>query len=279
MLAELDERNVDNVSRTESYLELYEISVLFPPDLPWLLLAHLVSRNAGYLMTGLRSALDDERRIFSAGALEQLFMFLERANFLIFYDAWHHVIQHMLGRSRELSANRTPALARQAWARYESHVSRPDSANPGTTDPAVERQLVLDLVTNEQTYIEHRVVHEPRYQTALSLVRFFEATGRERTLVFGGDDTGICVGRFEALDRRIAAGTRLFDEILRDRDEREALLAWSKAHPHTGSRSDYGGRTSRSVREAWPPALVHTLDPSIHAPPDPAARAQRTRMT
>ena len=50
-LDELDERNTDNVSRTESYLALYQALRADGVELPWILMAHLVSRNAGYLMS------------------------------------------------------------------------------------------------------------------------------------------------------------------------------------------------------------------------------------
>src|SRR5438094_9529829 len=108
MWSELAERNRDNISRTESYLELYAWTREHPPELPWLFMAHLVSRNAGYMMTDLARNLagkpgDDPTM---RAPMRTLFLLLERGNFLIFWDAWHHTIATLLGEP--LAGPRTP---------------------------------------------------------------------------------------------------------------------------------------------------------------------------
>lgn len=259
LLGELDERNHDNVARTDSYLELYSMTCERGADFPWLLLAHLVSRNAGYMMTAVARSIDDERRGFSIEALEQLFLFLERANYLIFYDAWHHVLMHLLGRTCELQP---PRVSSHMCAAYQRHGAAVESAE-------AERALVVDLVTNEQNLIEHRVVHHARFEAALALVTFFEAVGADRSLVFGETDSQVRVRRFERLERRIDAGMRMFDTMLADRSKRRTLHRWATGHPHTGSRSDYGGRTGPPLRDVWPRERVRALDATIHAAPAP----------
>lgn len=260
-LRELDARNRDNVTRTESYLELYAYTRENPPDLPWLLMAHLVSRNGGYMMSDVAESIARGGGAFTHEALVSLFAMLERANFLIFYDAWHHVLLHLLGRSREASPVRVTRFAREAWVRYESA--------PEARDPAgAEKQLVRDLVTNEQNFIERRVVHAPRFAKALAIVEFGEWLGREAPIVLPDRSRTIQVGRFGSLARRIEVGWRIFDEVLADRAERERLFAWAMAHPHTGSRAVYGGRSTRPIREAWPFDDVRELWDGIHAPPE-----------
>ncbi|HEY8042437.1 MAG TPA: DUF2515 family protein [Polyangiaceae bacterium] len=254
LLAELDARNGDNVSRTESYLELYAHTRQHPPELPWLLMAHLVSRNGGMMMTDVALALERGEGLFTRGAQEEMFLMLERANFLIFHDAWHHVLMHLLGRARELAPPRTPRFACEAWARHERE---PD-----------ERQLVRDLVTNEQNLIERRVVRHPRFTRAMAVVGFVESIGRERPLMLPVVDDRITVGRFGSLERRIAAGWRIFDEVLAERGKRDAIFRWASEHPHTGSRSVHGGRATPTLRDAWPLARVRALEPGIHAPPE-----------
>jgi hypothetical protein len=253
LLAELDARNRDNVTRTASYLELYAYTREHPPDVPWLLMAHLVSRNGGYMMTDVAQSLA-RGGPFSRESLEELFLFLERANFLIFYDAWYHVLHHLLGRSRELAPRRTPRFVCEAWARHEREYD--------------ERQLVCDLVVNEQNLIEHRVVHNPRFARALAVVGFVEAVGRERPIVLPGIDEKITVGGFGSLERRIATGWRIFDVALADHARRDALFRWAIAHPHTGSRAVYGGRATPSLREAWPEDRVRPLWDAVHGPPE-----------
>ncbi|MBA3542700.1 MAG: DUF2515 family protein [Deltaproteobacteria bacterium] len=265
--ASLDERNVDNVARTASYLELYAWTRRNPPDLPWIFMAHLVSRNAGYLMTDVARRIAAATDPMLADAMRNLFVLLERANFLIFHDAWHHVCAHLAGDTASLAPPRTPAFMCDAWRRYEA---------AGAPSPARERALVLDLVHNEQHLIEHRAVHHPELAPGLRLLFLIEATGKERPLVFPWPDATpppeIRAGKFAVVERRIATGTEIFDRVLADHARRAAMFDWARAHPHTGSREVHGGPAGPGVREVWPVALVRTLWRDIHAPPAPDAR-------
>jgi len=260
-LAELEARNEDNIARTESYLELYAYTRANPPDLPWVLMAHLVSRNGGYLMTDVANALGRRDSAFAPAALHNLFLFLERANRLIFHDAWYHVVMHLLGRSAGLAPQRTTEFICAAWPRYEG------AAAAGVT-PALERQLVQELVTNEQNFIERRVVHNPRFDAARAIVSFVEGIGRETPLALPCYTGEIRVRSFGRLTMRIATGWHIFDEVLADRARREAVYAWAREHPHIGSRAVYGGRPGPTVRQAWPVAEVRRLWDGVHAPPE-----------
>lgn len=265
LLDETEERNRDNVTRTESYLELYAFTRGRPPDLPWLLMAHLVSRNAGHMMSDVARSLEQAHNPFAPRALEQLFAFLERANFLIFHDAWHHVIHHLLGRSHAVAETRASRFVRDAWRTYEE-ATDPPAAH---VDAATERRLALDLVVNEQNYIERRVVHHPRFEAARAIVAFIEAAGHDEPLVLPASTEPIRIRRFASLERRIEAGRRIFDAAMRDRARRDEAYAWAMRHPHTGSREAYGGRAGPTVREAWPVDRVRALWAGIHAPPEP----------
>jgi hypothetical protein len=262
-LGELDARNQDNVTRTESYLELYAFSRARGLDLPWLLMAHLVSRNAGYLMTDLARALGGAAGgdPAMAGALTDLFLLLERGNWLIFWDAWHHVTLHLAGRSSEMAAGRVPAFMRDAWRRYEAAAAH-------GVDATVERAIVLDLVHNEQHFIERRAVHLPRLAAGLRAITFIEQSGREKPMHFPVGEAEIKVGGFGALARRIETGRRIFDEVVAERARRDALFAWARANAHTGSRAVYGGKPGPTLGEAWPVARVKELWAGVHAPPE-----------
>lgn len=256
-LDELDERNRDNVSRTASYLELYAWTRDHGRELPWVLMAHLVSRNAGYQMSEIaRHLARPGIEPYQAEALRWLFVLLERGNFLIFWDAWWHVLHALAGRAGALSAPRTPRFMIDAWAR---HAAAPD-----------ERTLVLDLVTNEQNLIERRAVHHPDLAQGRLAIDLLEASGRERPLHFpAADAPPITVGGFRVLERRIAAGTRIFDEVVADGARRDAMFAWALAHPHTGSRAVAGGKDGPTIRSAWPVDAVAAMWPHIHAPAEP----------
>ncbi|WP_437687342.1 DUF2515 family protein [Sorangium sp. So ce176] len=266
LLAELDERNLDNVTRTESYLELYALTRAHPPDLPWLLMAHLVSRNAGALMTDVAVVLDRGDGVIAPAALRELFLFLERANHLIFFDAWYHVLHHLLGRSADLAPGRCSRFVREAWARHEG------ARRAGQPHHALERALVRDLVTNEQNFIERRVVHHPRFPTARALVALAEALGQEAPVVLPCTQASIQVGGFAILGRRIRAGMRIF-EAMADRATRDAMYDWARRHPHDGSRlpcdAARGVAGRPRLRDAWPAHAVRALWDGIHAPPEP----------
>jgi len=260
MLSERDERNRDNVSRTASYLELYALARENGVEMPWVLMAHLVSRNAGYLMTDLGVALREPDNVFTPDATRELFCFLERANFLIFHDAWHHLLHHLLGRTSALG-DETPRFMREAWRRYERSA-------PRGIDAALERSLVLDLVNNEQNLIEMRVVHHRRFDRARAMVAFFEGVGREAPIVLPSTSERIVVGGFAKLERRIDTGRRIFDAVLADRARRDEIFSWAMAHPHTGSRSTYTTKTrhASTLRDVWPHDRVRAL--GVHEPPE-----------
>ncbi len=261
----LDERNEDNVSRTASYLELYAWARERGRELPWLLMAHLVSRNAGYWMTDLARRIETAPMPAMADALTNLFVLLERSNYLIFHDAWHHVCAHLAGRARELAPPRTPVFMCEAWRRYEDAIGE----RAPTADE--ERALVLDLVHNEQNLIERRSVHHPYLAQGLFAIGMIEQSGKERPLVFPWRETDtpveLRVGGFAELDKRIAAGARIFDAVLADRSRRAAMFEWAMAHPHTGSRAVAGGKDGPTLREAWPVVRVRALWSEVHAPP------------
>jgi len=263
MLSERDARNRDNVSRTMSYLELYAFARERGIELPWVLMAHLVSRNAGYLMTDLGVALREPDNVFTEDATRELFCFLERANFLIFHDAWHHMLHHLLGKTSALG-DETPRFMRDAWHKYESAV-------PRGIDAALERSLVLDLVNNEQNLIEMRVVHHGRFDRAHAMIAFFEGVGREAPMVLPITDTRIVVGGFAKLERRIDTGRRIFDTVLADRARRDEIFAWAMKRPHTGSRSVYTTKTRHeaTLRDVWPHDRVRTLGVQDLPEPDP----------
>lgn len=257
-LGELRDRNVDNVARTDSYLQLYAWTRDAGRELPWVLMAHLVSRNAGYLMSDLARQLDGKAGADPAlaAAMENLFALLERANFLIFEDAWHHTLSYLLGDP--LESPRVPRFMIDAWSRH---------------DPADERTIVLQLVHNEQHVIEHRAVHHPELVTGRRLFEVIEMSGREKPLHFpAADAPEIKVSGFSQVARRIDAGRKIFDDVVADRARRDAMLAWALAHPHTGDRAVTGGKPGPTVRAAWPVARARAIWPKVHDPiePDPS---------
>lgn len=78
--------NNDNISRTAQYGKYY----FQHPEIKWSLLAHFVSRNAGWNMTDLKNPLYSS--LFHEEFRHRLFMTFERANWLIFQDAYPQLL-------------------------------------------------------------------------------------------------------------------------------------------------------------------------------------------
>ena len=105
---QLDNRN--NVTRTHAYWACYRDF----PELHWALLAHMVSRNGGWCMTDLRGELLPH--LLNNQATGHLFSFLERANALIFQDAYPQLLLYAESKRRKLSLfHLLPHLQISAW--------------------------------------------------------------------------------------------------------------------------------------------------------------------
>lgn len=138
-LAARPAHNIDNLTRTAFYLRYWQAH----PEVTWALLAHLVSRNAGYQMTDLRRHIERFGRALRplralelaalGGALlapgrsarggrwlerlggrlsaaarpqrpfELLFRFLEAGNYLIFHDAYPQLVAYAAAKHAYLA--------------------------------------------------------------------------------------------------------------------------------------------------------------------------------
>ncbi|TCP57648.1 uncharacterized protein DUF2515 [Tumebacillus sp. BK434] len=227
------EHNRNNITRTAAYWEVYKRR----PELHWALLAHMVSRNGGYCMTDLRGDLI--ARVMEEREAEAFFQFLERANWLIFGDAYpqlmlyeasvkagrplFHLLPHF-GVSR---------FMRVIWERFFA-----------THDAEL---LTLGLIINEQNYIEHRVVQHPNYKPVLESFEFQAQTFLNLTQVAfpyrsqtnRTELAGCVVDTFLSLTERIDTGRRLYAILFGRPDVHQGVIAFAKSTPHTGSRADY----------------------------------------
>jgi hypothetical protein len=89
--------NRNNVTRTNAYWSCYQTN----PELHWALLAHMVSRNGGWCMTDLRGELLPH--LINNELAQHLFDFLERANGLIFQDAYPQLLLYGESKRRKKS--------------------------------------------------------------------------------------------------------------------------------------------------------------------------------
>jgi hypothetical protein len=238
ILAATREHNRNNVTRTAAYLDYF----LEKPDIHWAFLAHMVSRNGGYQMTDLKGDLLSG--LLEPGEAGAFFQFLERANYLIFGDAYPQLLLYAASRDAGrplfhlLPALGVSRFMRVCWERY------------WTTRDA--QLLTMALVVNEQNFIEHRVVQHPDYQKVVESFEFQAQTFLNLTQVLFPYHpasknpkesrlplAGVQVDTFVPLSERIDTGRRLYAILFKNQEVYAGALRWARETPHTGSRADY----------------------------------------
>ncbi|MCY7800991.1 DUF2515 domain-containing protein, partial [Bacillus haynesii] len=132
--------NKDNISRTNAYKRYFDRH----PEIKWSLLASFVSRNAGWSMTDLKG------RLFELGltAFQQKWLFLtyERANWLIFSDAYLQLLLYhwskQLGQPlfHLLSSFGVSSFMKTEWERFWHERD--------------QKRLMYALIINEQNTIQ-----------------------------------------------------------------------------------------------------------------------------
>ena len=86
---ETGRKNLDNISRTNAYLDYY----LETPEMIWAFLASMVSRNGGYNMCDLQGEWFP--KMIDPAIRQRLFLTYERANWLIFRDAYSQLLLYL----------------------------------------------------------------------------------------------------------------------------------------------------------------------------------------
>ena len=247
--------NKDNISRTNAYKKYFDRH----PEIKWSLLASFVSRNAGWSMTDLKG------RLFELGLsdVQQNWLFLtyERANWLIFSDAYPQLLLYEW--SKELGQplfHLLPALGVSSFmkAEWERFWRERD-----------EKRLMYALIINEQNTIQTPIIQNPLFKKNVFHTIPFQVCEwfHFNTVIFPtveGVFYGVSVKRFTSLHERIKLGKQLSRMLFRP------ALSLSLFHlttcvPHTGSRFDmerWAGIRSRSspfLRTCFP-VIAHSLD-------------------
>lgn len=233
---ETDLRNRNNVTRTEAYRSVYFQS----PELHWALLAHLVSRNGGWNMTDLKG----EWLPFLLGEKQRsdIFLFLERANALIFQDAYPQLLLYQWScRARRGLFHLLPAFGvssymgpvwRQFWRERQSGL------------------LTVALIVNEQHYIEERVVRHPYYKSNVldSFPFGIQPLAQLNGVVFPYSQcnehgaprlAGLILEHFDDIKERIELGKSLYAILFGIPCVFEGARGFAAAVAHSGSRMDY----------------------------------------
>ncbi|MCY9660861.1 DUF2515 family protein [Paenibacillus chondroitinus] len=245
--------NRNNVTRTMAYWACYQKY----PELHWALLAHMVSRNGGWNMTDLHGDLLPH--LIDADQAEHLFAFLERANGLIFQDAYPQLLLYDESKKREKNLfHLLPHLNISIWMIPVWHEFW---TNPDST------ALTIALIVNEQNYIEQRIVQKGKFRETVLDKTLFKAQGwmqlNQIAFPFWSPSAeagspqprlaGLILENFTDLAERIALGKGLYALLIGVPEVLQGVLRFAASTPHTGSRADY-----------WP----HLFTPIQKAPPD-----------
>lgn len=221
--------NMDNISRTEAYANFYRRY----PEIKWSFLASMVSRNAGWNMCDLEGrwmplTLDPYIRTL-------LFLTYERANWLIFADAYPQLLLYELSVLRGkpyfhlLPYWRTSSFIQKEWILFWHERN--------------EQRLITSLIINEQNVIQKPVMDHPFYKKKVfrSFMFKFQDWLHFSSVIFPtrqGELFGCSVHDFRNKTKRIELGKKLslllFEPSLYPR-----FLEFSNQVTHTGSRIDY----------------------------------------
>ncbi|CEG28540.1 DUF2515 domain-containing protein [Bacillus sp. B-jedd] len=238
--------NKNNVTRTKAYLDFY----FRFPEIHWALLAHLVSRNGGWNMTDLKGGLVS--RLLSKREALAYFTFLERANWLIFHDAYSQLL--LYEESRKRGRNLFHLLAHLHVSTFMETIWNYFWEERDTYT------LTAGLIINEQTYLESRVLENPVFQDKVIHTLQFQLHDllAMNHILFPFEENGTVgivgetIRHFESLETRIAFGKRIYALLFDDADRLERIKKWVASTPHTGSRKDYWPHLFNDIEEASP---------------------------
>lgn len=229
IISETNKHNVDNISRTKAYQHFY----MTFPEIKWAFLASMVSRNAGWNMTDLW--LSPFRKILSNSQRNKLFMTYERANWLIFSDAYPQLMVYQLSLYLNkplfhlLPEFHVSRYMQNEWKCFWKHRDM--------------QRLMVALIINEQNviqrpvikqdYFKYRVFLRPPYllQDILLLNAIILPTKSKQVY-------GAFVHDFTNIDKRIALGKRIASIMFHPRVY-HPLFEFARSVEHTGSRWDY----------------------------------------
>lgn len=221
--------NIDNISRTDAYFHFYKEH----PEVRWAFLASMVSRNAGWNMCDLEGSCFP--KLFQKKVRDTLYLTYERANWLIFQDAYPQLLLYHYSTKMKrpmfhlLKTFHVSSFMEREWQHF--------------WDEGNKMRLMISLIINEQNVIQKPVIDHPVYKTKVfrSFLFFFQDWFHFSSVIFPtckGELYGASVNGFRSVSKRIDLGKRLA-RILFDSDHYSAIYEFASNTIHTGSRYDY----------------------------------------
>ncbi|MFD2045834.1 DUF2515 family protein [Ornithinibacillus salinisoli] len=221
--------NLDNISRTKAYQHFY----LQYPEIKWALVASIVSRNAGWNMTDLY--LPAYQSLLSKKERTQLFMTYERANWLIFSDAFPQLLVYKLSRKYNrplfylLKKYNVSTYMINEW----NHFWKTNDTERLMVALIINEQNVIQTPVINQSYFKHHVFMRLPY-----LVQDFLLMNAVLLPTRSGIIYGEFVQGFTKIKNRISIGKQIAATIFSENIYQE-IIRFVKSVEHTGSRMDY----------------------------------------
>ncbi|MBA4536120.1 DUF2515 family protein [Bacillus aquiflavi] len=234
--------NVDNIARTNSYRKFFNLH----KNIKWSFLASMVSRNAGWNMCDLEGSI--YREIIQPEMRRRLFLTYERANWLIFQDAFPQLLLYHYSTKLNrpmfhlLRYFHVSQFMENEWNQFWLFKD--------------ENRLLTSLIINEQNVIQEAVLEHPVYKKRVfrSLPFLVQDALHFSVVLFPtcrGELYGASVNKFNNVTRRIDLGKRLAS-ILFDFDLFHLFYEFSERTVHTGSRYDYERFFLKKVERVTP---------------------------
>jgi Protein of unknown function (DUF2515) len=224
-----DKCNFDNISRTKAYLHYYNKH----KEIQWAFLASQVSRNAGWNMcdlngTWLPQVVSQEKR-------QQIFLTYEKANWLIFHDAYPQLLLYEYSTKKNLPMFhllkffQVSSFMEEEWNFYWENKNKKRLMN----SLIINEQNVIQQPVIENTTIKHHVFHYLPY-----LFQDFFHFNAVLFPTLQGTLYGASVSNFTSLSERIKLGNTLASLLFKPNLYQE-FYDFARKIEHTGSRSDY----------------------------------------
>lgn len=221
--------NVDNISRTQYYYRYYVQN----PEIEWSFLASMVSRNAGWNMSDLEGMYIP--KVLPQSLREQMFHTYERANWLIYLDAFPQLMLHELSKRYHTSLFHllkyfhVSQFMQREWQIFWECKDR--------------KRLMTALIINEQNVIQKPVISHPYYKRKVfkSFPFLIQDWLHYSVVLFptvSGKLYGFSVHDFTDINERIRLGKKLA-WLLFHPDYYYAFKQFSDRTEPTGSRQDY----------------------------------------
>lgn len=234
--------NVDNISRTQYYYKYYVRN----PEIEWSFLASMVSRNAGWNMTDLEGMYFP--LVLPQSLRQQMFQTYERANWLIFLDAFPQIMLH------ELSKRYNTSFFHLLKHFHVSQFMQKEWLNFWETKD--RKRLMTALIINEQNVIQQPVIKHPYYKREVfHSIPFLVQDWLHYSVVLfptiSGELYGFSVHDFTDVNERIHLGKKLA-WLLFHPDYYHAFKQFCERTEHTGSRRDYEQYVRTGIRKETP---------------------------